>query len=475
VILNVPTGDDFRKQGARFLNAAWANATEHLVKWEEDDADELPEEYYAAAERDLPLWLSLAQTGVDHLVKACIADVSPFLLIAGGIDKWPAAKHGNIRFSDFRTVDAQDLLRALQCISTVQLTPSFVRSYEARRRDRNEQYHTVPEQVLRETKVLIEYVLRATHELVGPGSWIRMRRESIASLPVFQVAPDGVSSHLNGDLRSMLEVLERAKLIAYLGIDKKKRLYSCPVCLRDCSEGEYDVDSLQKGVAQLISKQRGESELFCVACGYVTEVTRFRCKLEGCKGDVLHLGTCLTCHGTNDDNRDSTWNVTSEFVYSWSAELDFGETSGWSVVHSLSHKGRRHVMEATSVQSEAEANDERDRLTQEHDASPNGLRLARVRAECRDAYRLLDECSELASKLGCGIEVFPLRDTDMIRVTTFDKTAPRVETRIYGDAPIFVRLLEIDRTNVHEALSAVRRKLNAILADAINPSPSHEH
>jgi hypothetical protein len=73
--------------------------------------------------------ISLLQQSLEIFLKAKIAEVSPFLLIAGDPQSWPSPnKLGQVEFSDFRTLDAAHLCRSARIVSTG-LTDQFVQFY----------------------------------------------------------------------------------------------------------------------------------------------------------------------------------------------------------------------------------------------------------------------------------------------------------------------------------------------------------
>lgn len=61
--------------------------------------------------------LIIAQQGIELALKAKLVAISPFLLIAGNPSEWPrAADETGVSFSDFRAIDAQDLIKVYNTV-----------------------------------------------------------------------------------------------------------------------------------------------------------------------------------------------------------------------------------------------------------------------------------------------------------------------------------------------------------------------
>jgi hypothetical protein len=152
MIVDVPTGDDFKSSGTDYLNLAWntllsllsqLQKTQDFYKEHEDTYKELinplsSEEYWGKAQRSLSTALSLIQQGTEFLLKGHIATVSPYLLISGDPSGYPSKSHErDVRFSEFKTIDAQDLIRAYNTVSANRLPDDFQRKFEYIRSKRN--------------------------------------------------------------------------------------------------------------------------------------------------------------------------------------------------------------------------------------------------------------------------------------------------------------------------------------------------
>jgi hypothetical protein len=445
--------------------AAWTNATRHVVSWSgaEDDETE-PPEYYTIAERDLPLWLSMAQTGVEHLIKARIVDISPYLLLTNASEKLGAAKR-DLDFSEFKTLDAQDLLKVMRGATNVDPSSDFSRAYDERRRERNEQYHTVPRGIARKVREVVHYVLQSTHELVGDGAWIRMRWEHLESEWRTPYYAQGLSSTMNAELRMIVELLDPSDSLKYLGLNTRKRLYSCPNCLGDCEETEYDVGRLQMGVAQLTTKERGTPSIYCVVCGYIFEVTRERCSQPECEGDVLHHGTCLTCHSTSDDETKPTWSLDSAFNVDCTVEGNHEGETGWFVLSWYLYNGQpKTCWRAEPAGSESEARAMHEKMMDELRASEDRLLLQNFEGALRPESAVHAECKTLCDRLGCELLVYQLNG-QLVRARTTDCNPSQLQHVKLWDIPKFVKLVQIDGPDVRTVLNRARDWLRMLAGE----------
>ncbi|MBJ6750742.1 hypothetical protein [Geomonas anaerohicana] len=137
MILDVPSSDDFRNSGITFLNLAWDRVQEILntldqadiAEWDADDEES--EEFWRSVQKPLFTSLALVQQATEFLLKGKIVEVSPFLLIAGDPRSWPKGCDKNhVQFADFRSVDAQDLIRVVNTVAHERLDDKLVTSID---------------------------------------------------------------------------------------------------------------------------------------------------------------------------------------------------------------------------------------------------------------------------------------------------------------------------------------------------------
>lgn len=117
MITDIPTSDEFSSAAYAQFDFAWDIVISFLTtldeagQYAEVDNDDKAQFWEAARQRILTS-LIIAQQGIELAIKGKLVNVSPFLLIAGSPSDWPKDKTGTgIAYSEFRTIDAQDLDR----------------------------------------------------------------------------------------------------------------------------------------------------------------------------------------------------------------------------------------------------------------------------------------------------------------------------------------------------------------------------
>ena len=308
MITDIPTSKDFQESGIGFLNLAWDNAITLLQDLDEwnisdfDDDGEIQKDYWASAQRLLATALALTQQGIEMLLKARVAEASVFLLVSGEPRYWP---HGcnihDVPFADFRTIDAQDLIRVHDTVCTMRLSDDFKATFEKMRRLRNSVFHTVDRRVKVKVDDILRSILFASEILIGPQKWVSLRREFISASP--NSVPNGgdfADALLIRELHQATQRLTNAETERFIGLKQKQRRYLCCLCERNC--GEIGLEGRAK-FAQLVPNEPTSTVLHCYACGFDTLVVRMQCVREKCKSNVLEseYGVCCVCFKPQDD------------------------------------------------------------------------------------------------------------------------------------------------------------------------------
>jgi hypothetical protein len=89
MIVDIPTPKDFQEEGISSLNLACELVVSLISEYDsiesafpEADVD-LDKVYWTAAKKSLTTFISMAQQGMEFLLKGKVTEISPFLLIAG--------------------------------------------------------------------------------------------------------------------------------------------------------------------------------------------------------------------------------------------------------------------------------------------------------------------------------------------------------------------------------------------------------
>jgi hypothetical protein len=301
MIIDIPTFDDFESSGIIYLNLAWNSVQEILLTLDEADiADwetdhEVSDEFWASAQKPLITSLALVQQATELLLKGKIVEVSPYLLISGDPKNWPrGCDKADIPFVDFRTIDAQDLIRVFNTVACKRLDDSFIEIYENLRRVRNRIMHSVDKKFRTNPKEIMLTILEVIHNLAEPCSWINKRRNYLVNQP--NSIAFGSTEHVEGNLATgilfLVDLIDKAKFKKYFGIDLRKRRYHCSDCNINCSN--Y---SESPKLAQLDPSHPTSTNLHCYLCGVDRKVMRKSCANKNCKSNVIDAedGVCLLC------------------------------------------------------------------------------------------------------------------------------------------------------------------------------------
>lgn len=307
MILNVPTKEDFESQAVAFLNIAWDAVFELLVdysnveEWIKDFGEIEPgsdayEDYWSAAEKPLSIAHALSQQGAELMLKAKIAEMSPYFIIANSPREWPGkCSQEDVEFADFRTIDAQDLIKVHNTVCKDKLPDDFINTFTEFRKKRNAIFHTVDNRLKFSVEVIILYILD-TAALCFPKEWPRLRKEYLKNQPTSQtVGIDIVTNNLCHEMNLMIGLLKPKQLSSYFDFNKKQRRYICPSCYGDM---EKDYDPPYPMTAQLKTNKPSSTSVFCFVCDENIKVIRKACIESGCKGNVIHSkddNECLSC------------------------------------------------------------------------------------------------------------------------------------------------------------------------------------
>ena len=309
MITEIPTADEFRAAGLNQLYLAWHMAMQ--VGHDHEEAEELAyhldeqealaaaTEYWTKSQPVLANAFGLVQQAMEMALKGRISAISPFLLIARDPKDWPSKVDSHpVPFSEFRTIDAADLVKVHNTFAATPLDSAFRAFWDNVRRDRNKLMHSVSAKTF-EPADLIRSILTAAEALFSDLRWpqVLLNMEANGALAAYGISGDYDYNNVMAQVDIAIRTLTPAEIKRFLGYDKKKRGYICPECWHNAN---HDAQDDWPALAQLHSKSPSETRLHCIVCNETVEVVRADCKQSNCKGNVLHEGTCLTCLSSID-------------------------------------------------------------------------------------------------------------------------------------------------------------------------------
>jgi len=300
-MIDIPTADDFYTSGKELLDFSWDIVAKLLTDIDEAeyygiDPEGISDSYWASAKRRLTTALTITQQGVEFVLKGKIAEISPYLLIVDPPSKWPSpyGKNG-VSFSDFRTIDAQDLIRVIDTFSQDTMPEKFVDQFNQLRDKRNKIMHSVDKQLTVNVTEVVDSLLFMHKALFPKENWPSVRLFFLEEAPDTELGAYEYST--NSVCREVLlaiELLKPSKVKYYFGIYKKQRRYICPKCI---SQANTDAGFEYK-LAVLKPKGPTSTKLYCPVCNITHTVLREACEIKSCPGNVLsEEGDCLTCCG----------------------------------------------------------------------------------------------------------------------------------------------------------------------------------
>jgi len=296
MILNIPTSEDFIRSGIGYLNLSFSQVLRLLRHLDEsnvhvwDSDGSVTSEYWEAAQEPLATAITLLHQGCEFLIKGRICHVSPYLLLSQNPSKWPSdCAQKNIPFSDYRTVDAQDLVKVANTVCKERLPDQFLTLFDRIRRDRNKLTHTTKSGVILVPENILKDILDTYSHLVRSSGWLKQRRNYLSNnYETIVYSNDHINCYLSWELLKVFSLLKPSEIQKYFGYNKRQRAYVCPSC--NCVE--------RFKIAQLKPNEPGSTNLSCIICEKSIPVVRKSCK--HCRGNVLSRSyVCLSCSSPN--------------------------------------------------------------------------------------------------------------------------------------------------------------------------------
>lgn len=302
MINNIPTFEEFESAAKSQFDFAWDIAISFLLTLENAEKyNELEEDdkkhYWKLARQRLLTSLIITQQGVELSIKGKIVAISPYLLISGSPSDWPKEKNEEgLEFSDFRTIDAQDLIKVHNTFAEINFERDFIDLFEKLRKQRNSAMHSVDRKLNVAAQDVIVTILELYSYLYPNEKFVKTRREFLNDSPDSHVYLDydRVSAQIVTEFFKVFELITPSQVRKFFGFDKKSsRLYFCPKCIYEAK----DYSDVEPKYAILNPNEPDSERLYCFVCDEEHIVERVECTFEECKGNAISMeyGVCCSC------------------------------------------------------------------------------------------------------------------------------------------------------------------------------------
>ncbi|MDF1830636.1 hypothetical protein [Cycloclasticus pugetii] len=301
MIKDIPTSEEFDSAAKAQFDFAWDIVISFLLTLEEakgySEVDEDDEKaFWETARQRILTSLIIAQQGVELAIKGKLVAISPYLLISGNHSDWPKDNDGTgISFSEFRAIDAQDLVKVHDTVHEEKLDSGFSVLFERLRKLRNKAMHTVDKELNVSAEDVVLILLDVHEYLYANENWVATRRDFLNNSAATHVFFD--TDHVEGlvakEFLTVFNFLKPAETTRFFKIDRKQRLYLCPECKYESEK----YDSIEPKYAVLRPNESDSEYLFCFVCDSLHPVERKDCSQDECPGNVISVeyDVCCTC------------------------------------------------------------------------------------------------------------------------------------------------------------------------------------
>lgn len=310
MITDIPTPEEFRSAAINQLYLAWQIAMQAMHQYEEltdysavdgEEADKAAVDYWRKSQPALANAFGLIQQSMEMALKGRIAEVSPYLLISRDPKDWPKGVDKQpVPFSDFRTLDASDLIKVHNSFIDPPLDQAFRDFWDETRRDRNKVMHSVSSKSF-DPATLVRAILTAAEYLFNDIRWPQrlLAMEADGAIAAYGL-DDSIQNAVMRQIDTAIRNLNPAENKRFFGFHDKRRAYVCPHCWYHANRDWQDD---WPALAQFPERKPGSVHLYCTLCDKTTEVERVKCTNGGCLADAIYEDMCLTCMATQDDPR----------------------------------------------------------------------------------------------------------------------------------------------------------------------------
>jgi len=292
MIVGVPNHHDLYETATGWMNLAWSIAIDEASTFREiefifddirkehgqDKAQEEIDKYWRAKTLNLNNSISLLQQSLEIFLKAKIAEISPYLLIAGDPQSWPFINtSGQVDFSEFKTIDAIQLPRAAKIVSSTAISDGFFQIYARLRQVRNKIVHLNASSINAEVGKILTDILNAHKSLFPHEEWISFRRRYLESTGEYgdeeglYIGDNYTNDKICGELTTTIAEVSPKIARNMFGYDKRKTSLRCPTCL----------ERRVKGIEEewRFAQVKNNNTIKCAACLSIYTIDEYKIKI----------------------------------------------------------------------------------------------------------------------------------------------------------------------------------------------------
>ena len=290
----------------------------------EDDANEIPvaqrqtewpdewKEYIARSQGDIQIICTFLQQSAEIALKSRICEVSPYLLLLGKGVKTSNSSEC-IDFSELRTIDATDLVSAVNVFTNRRVSEEFTKIYSCLRSIRNKIMHLGESNVSLDPGAVARQAVSIYLELWPDRNWLSDRLEFVGKTRQAWLY-DGVycSAHtiVLQEWSVDVDIFTDTEFKSLIGYDKSVKRYVCHECVYEGQAKYAYFDKTQVGTAYLNAMANSVS---CKMCNSTFSVKEGKCKR--CEGEIIGdnsddwVGFCHVC-GEFDEAGSGDFQIT---------------------------------------------------------------------------------------------------------------------------------------------------------------------
>lgn len=306
MIKEVPSCHDYTETGVMYLNLALDSifdlylTQDAVLKWNEeikeyDFPKTLVGDVLTAYRYNMLNAATLVQQGLEMLLKGHITNVSPYLLITSNLKDWPKPIHNtsDVLYSDFKTIDAIDLVSMLSVVTNINVTEQFRQRINESRRRRNKILHSCDAALSVIPLELVKFIIEIAKNLLVDEAFIEKRRKYLRIRETNLLGVFGYGLQLIREGEILLNILTNREKGLYFGVDSTSRWYFCPECAYNYYHHTKEDKTFR--TAKLLPNKPESETVRCCVCGESTKVSRVKC--DHCEGNVIeedeHM--CMSC------------------------------------------------------------------------------------------------------------------------------------------------------------------------------------